>query len=411
MQQQSNLTTSSRPTRRRKGRHEPRGKSRISRRAAIALLFVTALTSLPASSTSSRSQSDPPLGIPVPSEVTPQGLLSRTSENGDGRGLLPGAGACDSARHRPISLPADDGPHNGQHIEWWWWYGHLLTEDGRPLAYMLWFAAKPWANYYWTEYTVTDLSRDTFHYDRQPLILGRPKAIKPGVLIRAEHSSATSGDGRDALHFDVDGYELDLALEAVKPAVIEFEDGFTTFYCNSLFSYSRVRVPTIGTLKLGGKQVRLSGSSHFIHQWGFAPGFDTLRYNHFTFELEDGRDIYIARLRAGRNDGDQASFYAGSISDASGHTTTLHRGDFDMRPTRYWRRDSTCRYPVEWDVDVKGLHLHVRPSLEHAELRATRWPEMYALWPEWPAYWTGETRISGDATGRGWLEDGGYCLA
>ena len=82
-----------------------------------------------------------------------------------------------------------------------------------------------------------------------------------------------------------------------------------------------------------------------------------------------------------------------------------------MRPTRYWRRDSTCSYPVEWDVDVKGLRLHVRPSLEHTELRATRWPEMYALWPEWPAYWTGETLVSGDATGRGWLENAGYCLA
>ncbi len=307
------------------------------------------------------------------------------------------------------SLPADDGPHAGTGMEWWWWYGSLRTDTGRRFAYMLWFASKPGG--YWAEFTLTDLANGSFHYDRQPIVLGRPIATNPGVRLRADHASARAADGRDALHFDVDGYKLDLALEAVKAPVLGFEDGFMTFYCNSAHLYSRERMRTVGTLQKAGKRVRLAGSTHFMHQWGFMPGFDVLRYNHLTFELDDGRDIHIGNLRAGRTDNDAASLDVGSISDASGRTTTLHRGDFHMRPTRYWRRDATCKYPVEWDIEVKGLRLHVRSSFDRAELRATRWPAMYALWPEWPAYWTGETLISGDATGRGWLENAGYCVA
>jgi predicted secreted hydrolase len=341
--------------------------------------------------------------------LTAGALLSTTSEGGDGHGALPGAGACDSADHRPISLPRDDGPHDGT-IEWWWWYGQV-SADGRRFAFMLFFASKPAANYQYTEFTLTDLETGAFHYDRQPFIAGLPWSTRPGVALRGDHASATAANGHDTLRFAVDGYELELELKAVKPAVVEFGDGFTTFYCNSFYNYSRPRMRAVGTLTRQGKAARVTGSSNFTHNWGFAPGFETLRYNHFTFELDDGRDVHVARLRAGRSDSDGAAFYAGSISDAQGRVTALHRGDFALRETRYWQRDKTCKYPVEWDVTVQGRHLHVRPSVVRSELRATQWPAMFALWPEWPAYWTGQTQISGSAIGHGWMEHAGYCTA
>jgi predicted secreted hydrolase len=36
---------------------------------------------------------------------------------------------------------------------------------------------------------------------------------------------------------------------------------------------------------------------------------------------------------------------------------------------------------------------------------------VHVLWPEWPAYWDGPIEVSGDATGRGWLDLTHYCLA
>jgi hypothetical protein len=48
--------------------------------------------------------------------------------------------------------------------------------------------------------------------------------------------------------------------------------------------------------------------------------------------------------------------------------------------------------------------------MQETEVRAERWPEMFALWPAWPVYWDGPTTITGDARGRGWLDLGhGWC--
>ena len=374
--------------------------------ALVALLTASVMTGAAHART---ANPDPPLGIPVPSQLRIDDLLSHSSEGGNGQSILPGAGACESAHHRPISLPADDAPHNNSHIEWWWWYGHLKANDGRRFAYIVWFASKPWGRIYWADYTLTDLSTGTFHYGREPLIPGRPKAAGGGFSLRGDHAGAVGRDGRDHLQLDVDGYELDLALKQRKPPVIELGDGYGNFYCNANYFYSRPRMATVGTMTQSGKRTRVTGTSNFLHQWGFMPAIDIATSTYLSFQLRDGRDIFLGLLSL-RNDGDELSVHIGSISDARGRVTTLNRRDFRITPTGYWKRDDTCKYPVEYDVEVKGLRLHVAPQLEHTEIRADRWPEMFALWPAWPVYWDGPTTVTGDVRGRGWLDQGhGWC--
>ncbi len=351
-----------------------------------------------------------PLGVPVPAHVTPHEVLGTTSENGDGNGVVPGTGACDSAPLAAVALPKDDGPHD-TYIEWWWWYGNFSVPDGRTFAYMVFFGSKPWAKTSYTDITLTDLSTGTFHYDRQPLIVGNPMSMNPGVSLRAGHAIASAADGHDNLRFEIDGYDVELTLDATRPAVVELGDGHTTLYCNSLYNYSRSRMRTVGWLRDAGRLLPVHGSSHFVHNWGFAPGFEIARYDHFTFSLADGRDVYAVRLRAGRSERNDATFVLGSVTDEHGHVTQLHRGDFTMTATRSWRRDATCRYPIEWDLRVLDERFHIRPSVVNSELRSLRSPAMFALWPEWPAYWTGATQVSGSGTGQGWMEHAGYCAA
>jgi predicted secreted hydrolase len=350
-----------------------------------------------------------PLGIPVPSEIGIDDLLSTSTESGDGQGLPPGAGACDSAAHPAISLPADDAPHDDTYIEFWWWYGHLVAPEGRRFAFLVWFASKPSEHIQWADYTLTDLSTGTFHYGREPLILGRPAATEDGFELRGDQGSATGGDGHDELHFYVDGYELDLSLESIKPPVIHLGDGYMTLYCNSSYFYSRPRMRTVGTLSQGGTTVPVTGTSNFLRQWGFNVALEVANTTYLSFQLDDGRDVSLGVARL-RQDGEEATLRLGSISDAQGNVTTLHSGDFSIVPTGFWRRDASCSDPVEYDITVEGLHLHARPSLQQAEVRATRWPLLFALWPAWPVYWDGETIIDGDATGRGWMDLNRFCL-
>jgi predicted secreted hydrolase len=160
-----------------------------------------------------------------------------------------------------------------------------------------------------------------------------------------------------------------------------------------------------GTLARDGTTGSITGTSNFLHGWGFLPLLDAVTYNTFSFSLPDGRDIWLLYFHVGG----VGSLRVGSISDPEGHITVLHPSDWRAVPTGTWQRDSTCTYPVDWNVTVKGMHFQARPSLLNPELRATRSPQIYALWPEWPNYWSGETVFTGDAAGRGWLEDGGYC--
>jgi len=103
-------------------------------------------------------------------------------------------------------------------------------------------------------------------------------------------------------------------------------------------------------------------------------------------------------------------FEYGYISDADGNVTTLRHGDFTATPTRFWRRDATCEYPVDWDVDLGGIHLHAQSVLDGAEMRPTKHPEVLVLFPSYAVpFWDGETVVSGDGTGRGWVDVTHYC--
>jgi predicted secreted hydrolase len=148
-----------------------------------------------------------------------------------------------------------------------------------------------------------------------------------------------------------------------------------------------------------------------MHTWGFSPAIDQglVQYHLFGLRLADGRDIFLGdiHLRGASNIG---SIRTGSISRPNGHMTILHTNDFSYTPTSYWRRDATCTYPTAFNITVKGMHLHVQAAVPQTELRALRWPVVYALWPEWPDYWNGPSLITGPSTGRGWFENGGYCV-
>ena len=367
--------------------------------AAVLLIFLVASPAADARTPT------PPLDIPLPTNLSAIDLLGTTSESGDFAGIVPGAAACETASHRPISLPRDDAPHNQTYLEWWWWHGSVVTPSGRRFAFTVTFASKPWANLYGSDYSLTDERRSEFHYDREPVIVGRPTVTTDGFELTGKQVSAVGGNGRDRLRFEVDGYELNLKVRPSKAPVRHLEDGYFTAFCNNINFYSRMRMRAIGSLSKAGKTYPVKGTNVFDHVWGFSPATELASWDWMNIELDDGRDLFLIIVRAVRA-GEPLSLYTGSISSRRGRVRTLHRGDFSMTPTRFWRRDATCSYPVEWDARVKDMRLSIRAALDETEVRALEHPAAFTLWP---TYSDGETVVSGDAKGRGWL-DMKYCV-
>ncbi len=175
---------------------------------------------------------------------------------------------------------------------------------------------------------------------------------------------------------------MDLTIVETKPPVVELGDGHVTAFCNDFHLYSRYRMAASGTVSRAGSSFDVTGTASFDHMWGFYPASVIAETVALKLGLDDGRDVFVGVAKAPRLD---IGLRFGVISGREGEVTTLHHDDFSLTPTRYWRRDQTCAYPVEWDVEVAGLRLHVSAVVDESELRTTD-PVIAALWPEFPAY-------------------------
>jgi predicted secreted hydrolase len=385
--------------------------------AVVTLALFSALAVAEAGEARAASLPPLPLGIPLPTNPTLGDLTSTATANGDGRGILPGTQACRSATVPAVSLPADDSPHNNSYFEWWWWDGHLITPSGRRLGFMVYFPSKPALGYYAVDYTITDPVTGRFHYGRQAYIRGAPPPAHDGMSLRGTNAEVVGGNGHDTIRMELDGYRLQLSIDAVKPPILQFGDGRLNFYCQTADFYSRPRMAIHGTLQLPGPYnhtVPVSGLGYFEHAWGFIPALDLANWDLINLQLRDGRDIYAAQLRD-RPNGTEFTYDFGATSNPAGQVRTLHRNDFTLTPTAYWRRDSTCSYPVEYDLDVGRTHLHITPVLKQQELRATNDPLIFVLGTSSPpVYWDGEVLVTKQASpatiiGRGYLDMARFC--
>jgi predicted secreted hydrolase len=371
-------------------------------RAGVAIAMTVVVLAAAASATAQSG-----LQLPVPERPTADDLLSWQNASGDGQGPLPGAGACNSAAEQPLSFPRDDGPHEDAYFEWWFWNGHLRSSNGRRYAFIVYFLARPWLGAYGVDYSLLDLQDHRFHYGREALV-APPSSSNGQLRLVGVHASVRGSGGHDVVRLEIDGAVLHLDMRASKPPMPMFGDGSDTFYCNSSHYYARSRMATTGTVRLGDTKQHVQGLGWFDHQWGFLPALFAARWQYLQLQLDDGRDIFLGKLAfpPGRED---FTMYVGAISRPDGSVRALHRGDFTIRQTGVWRRDATCSYPVDLEVTVGAEHFRIRPALRNTELRATG-PEL-AVWPENPVYWDGETVVSGDAVGRGWLDLAKYCAA
>jgi predicted secreted hydrolase len=347
----------------------------------------------------------------TPALAVAQGL--RGGPDGFARALHP----------RRFSFPDDHGPHPEYRTEWWYFTGNLDATGGRHFGYELTLfrfglSRKPvprashWATnqVYMAHFAVTDVADGAFHaferLTRGALGLAGAQAAPLRVWVE-DWSVQGSGEQTFPLHLKAaeHGVAIDLALTTAKVPVLQGDAGFSRKSAepgNASYYYSMTRIPTHGSLQVGGATFQVSGLSWMDREWGTsALAADQVGWDWFALQLSDGRELMFYRLR--RRDGSADPFSAGTLVAEDGSTAKLASAHVRIEVLDRWRSPSGTRYPSHWRLSVpeKALDLDIVPYLADQELDLS------------VRYWEGAVKVRGIAAGKpvqgeGYVELTGY---
>ncbi len=322
---------------------------------------------------------------------------------------------------QPVVFPRDDAPHD-RLTEWWYDTGHLVDQTGAHwgFEFVVFRAERGGFPVSWASHlALTDEAGQQFHYAQRAEIgsqvnvaaadePGFDLAIRgldpadPSTFSRAPWTMrGASGDDHlaaaappaEVLGDPVAGFGLDLALHATKPPALHNGDGFVNFGpAGGSYYYSRTAMTATGTLTVGARTLRVTGSAWFDHQWGDFISVGGGGWDWFALNLGDGTDVTLSMVRAA--DGLDSLVY-GTLVAADGATRRLGGADFTVDVTRHWTSPRTgAAYPAGWTVAIPsaGISAQLTPSVAQQELdtRATTGV----------VYWEGSQRVSATVGGR-----------
>ncbi len=322
---------------------------------------------------------------------------------------------------RPLSFPADHGPHPEFRTEWWYYTGNLNTAAGRHFGFQLTFfrvalapplepRASAWGTrqLYFAHFALTDTERRRFHAASRVSrgALGLAGAEAAPFRVWVESWSAEGAGASPRLRARDGDVAIDLELSATKPVVLQGDRGLSRKGAepgNASLYYSFTRMPATGTVRLGDEPLAVSGQAWMDREWSTSGlGADLRGWDWFAVQLNDGRELMVYLLR--RRDGGIDPFSAGTLVAADGTVRRLESGDVQVETLGHWTSPkSGVRYPSRWRLSVPSaeLRLAIEPRLPDQELNVgTR-------------YWEGAVMIEGSTAagpiaGEGYVELVGY---
>ena len=303
---------------------------------------------------------------------------------------------CDQVPEGRVVFPEDDGTHVTP-LEWWYWTGHLKTDSGRWFGFEeVFFHIRQGPNLeefiQLAHNAITDIDDGTFHYfidqaSMDPVVFGADFDMEQGPM------TVMGAAGREVLHGECDNYIFDLQLTNQKSPVLQHGTGYIDYdFGGNTYYYSRERMSAEGTLKIDDQTLQVSGSAWFDHQWG-APG-DVIGdhgWDWFAIQLDDNRELMIFSLRF---QGTEA-LRRGSYTTADCQTTKLMDADITITATGEFTGHGYT-FPSGWIIEAAGMTLTVTPVIPDQVLEG------------FPVYWEGAATVTGDATGRAYVELTGY---
>ena len=325
---------------------------------------------------------------------------------------------------RQLLFPADHGPHDDYRTEWWYFTGNMDEGKERHFGYQLtFFRFRPkvgetggpshWRSgqFYMAHLALTDINNKKFHaferFSRGALGLAGARANRLYVWLDDWSAGATTRETFPLrLRARADGVALDLALQQGKAVVLHGEDGLSVKNSepgNASYYYSYTRMPTEGSISVGGKTYRVRGSSWMDREWSSsALGKEQLGWDWFALQLSNGHELMYYRFRRADNAVDPFSYGAVVLPD--GRVYTLDFDQVELAVLDTWQSPrSGVIYPSAWRLRVPEhqLDLSIRPALADQELDLSF------------RYWEGAVEFDGafganTINGRGYVELTGY---
>lgn len=306
----------------------------------------------------------------------------------------------------PVQLPADDAFLPKEQVQWWYWTGHLQTDDGKRFGFeVVFFTFDSFLimRDQLVQAAITDVDGNRFVFE-EFVEFHLPAKTRDGFDLTSGSNNkvtAQGGNGSDRLHSEVGDYVLDIGLQSTKPPALHYGgDAHPYVFGGYTYYYSRTRMATTGTLSIGGKVHKVTGTSWFDRQYGELYQAISQGWQWFAIELDDDRQIMLFDFKGN----DSSVEKSGSITDALGNTVTLSAHQFEVVVLDHWTSPHTgCTYPSGWQVTVNGEVFHVEPLVKDQELRA-----QHDFWIG-PVYWEGACGVSGAVGGKAYVELNGYC--
>lgn len=334
------------------------------------------------------------------------------------------AGFAKVLQPRPFAFPRDHGPHQEYATEWWYYTGNLDSTDGRHFGYQLTFfrfgltptpaeRQSSWAtaNIYMAHFALSDVANRKFYAFQK---LGRNGADLAGAQGEPQfrvwlEDWMAEGSGAEGLPMrlraEQDGVAIDVVLHSDRPVVLQGDKGLSQKSAtpgNASYYYSYTRMPTTGSVTVGGQQTEVRGNSWMDREWGTtALDAGATGWDWFALQLDDGRDIMFYRIR---NTNPANEYRFGTLVEPDGTVRTVNFGQAQLEQTGTWRSpDSGIDYPSGWRLQLPdvGIDLTITPYLPNQEL------------PLVVRYWEGAAQIQGSVNGaavrgNGYVELTGY---
>jgi len=312
-----------------------------------------------------------------------------------------------------ILFPQDEYPHDDP-VEWYYWTGHLQTKDGRWFGYeMVCFLLdlreqlpeistplirdivdRFGGEMLFLNLALTDVHRGNFHYTFGFAPKTAPRLGEP-LRFEVDGASALLDQGSDVLRGEADDYAIHLTLESIKAPVLQHGDGYHEYsFGGYTYYYSRERIDTSGTITIEGKPYGVGGTSWFDHQWGQLEDMIDVGWDWFAIQLEDNREIMLFAVKAE----DQTVVLGGSLTASDCLTREILPEELEIIQLGTWTSPHTNKtYPMGWSIRLDGINLTLTPLMEDQELVTP-----------FKTYWEGACEVTGDVTGRAYVELTGY---
>jgi predicted secreted hydrolase len=316
----------------------------------------------------------------------------------------------------PMSFPEDHAQHPPYQNEWWYFTGNLETETGERLGFqytLFRFATPPGENLdsawktdaMWMAHLALSDGREQRFYQAERFArgaLGLAGADPDRWWLR--DWEVTLGGQDWQLVADAGEFGLDLVLTPQRPIVLQGDAGYSRKGPdpgNASRYYTITRLTTRGEIRIGNETMAVEGLSWLDREWGSSQlSEEQAGWDWFAIQLDDGRDLMLARLR--NEDGSDSEWSYGLLVQPDGSSTYLTDDDYQATVERRWTDAKGDRWPVDWRISVPsaGLTIETRAVFDDQH------------WQQSVDYWEGMIDVvdqeTGEQLGRGYLELSGY---